>query len=178
LRPAPPLVALVAAVLAAPAPAPAAPAPAASVEEALREHRGRVVVVNFWAVWCAPCRTELPLLARLQREYESRGVQFVGASTDPPEAQKDAMALAARSGVAYPVLFGLTEESLRSLGMGSLLPATAVYDRDGTRAFRVIGQVTGRILVERLDWLLGPRGGRPPRPLALPAGVDAGEYED
>jgi thiol-disulfide isomerase/thioredoxin len=153
-------------------------APAVPLDEVLREHRGRVVVASFWAAWCAPCRKELPLLARLQREYADRGVQFVGVSTDAPEAVEAAKALAERSGVSFPIVFGGTEEGMRALGMGALLPATAVYDRDGTRTFRIVGEVTRKGLVERLEWLLGTRADHPPRLLVLPGGVNAGDYEE
>jgi thiol-disulfide isomerase/thioredoxin len=149
-----------------------------SLEEQLREHRGRVVVVNFWAAWCGPCRKELPLLAGLQRDYDSREVGFIGASTDSPEERDAARALLARAGVAYPIVFGLSDTEMRRLGLGSLLPATAVFDRDGTRAFRLVGEVTKRRLVERLEWLLGGRAGRAPKELLLPPGIDAGDYED
>jgi thiol-disulfide isomerase/thioredoxin len=144
----------------------------------LGEPRGQVVVVNFWAAWCKPCRHELPRLARLQRHYDARGVRFVGASTDAAEARAPAEGLLARSGVAYPVVFGLSEADMRSLGLGALLPVTAVLDRDGQRAFRLVGEVDEKRLVERLEWLLGPRAGRLPKELLLPPGVDAGEYED
>jgi thiol-disulfide isomerase/thioredoxin len=147
-----------------------------SLEAQLREHRGRIVVVNFWAAWCAPCRRELPLLARLQREYDARGVRFVGASTDAPEALGAAEALLARAGVAYPTVFGRSEAEMRTLGLGSALPATAVFDRDGARAFRLVGNLEKKRLVERLEWLLGTRDGHPPKELLLPAGVNARDY--
>jgi thiol-disulfide isomerase/thioredoxin len=55
------------------------------IDERLRGYRGSVVVVNFWAAWCGPCENELPTLAGIHREYERRGVQFIGASTDAPD---------------------------------------------------------------------------------------------
>jgi len=144
----------------------------------LHEARGRVVVVNFWAAWCRPCRKELPLFARLEPRYAARGVQFVGASTDEADARGAAEALVARSRVGYPVVYGLSDADMQRLGLGSLLPATAVLDRDGTRAFRIVGELDEKRLVERLEWLLGARGGKPPRELLLPAGVDAADYRD
>jgi thiol-disulfide isomerase/thioredoxin len=147
-----------------------------ALDEELRDHRGRIVVLNFWATWCGPCKNELPLLARLQNEYEARGVRFIGACTDAPEGRDAAAALLAKTGVDYPIVFGLSEADMRSLGLGSLLPVTAVFDRDGTRAFRLIGEVNKKRLVERLDWLLGERASTPPKEVLLPPGVDAAEY--
>lgn len=57
----------------------------------LEEHRGRIVVVNFWATWCLPCREEMPILASLQERYADRGVQVIGVSTDAP-ADRDKVA--------------------------------------------------------------------------------------
>jgi thiol-disulfide isomerase/thioredoxin len=144
----------------------------------LRDHRGRIVVLNFWAAWCGPCKKELPLLAGLQRDYEARGVLFLGASTDAPERREEAAALLAKTGVDYPIVFGLAESDMRSLGLGALLPATAVFDRDGTRAFRLVGEVTRERLVQRLEWLLGGRAGPQPKELLLPPGIDAADYRD
>lgn len=148
------------------------------LEARLHNRRGRIVVLNFWAAWCGPCKKELPLLAGLQRDYEARGVLFLGASTDAPERREEAAALLAKTGVDYPIVFGLTEADMRPLGLGALLPATAVFDRDGTRTFRLVGEVTRQRLVQRLEWLLGGRDGSPPRELLLPPGIDAADYRD
>jgi len=166
------------ALLGAGFPFPARAAELSALDEQLLALRGRIVVLNFWAAWCAPCKKELPLLARLQEDYGERGVQFVGASTDSMDERDAATALLAEAGVAYPVVFGLSDEDMRPLGLGSLLPVTAVFDRDGTRAFRLVGEVKAKRLVERLEWLLGERATTPPRELLLPAGVDAAEYEE
>jgi thiol-disulfide isomerase/thioredoxin len=151
---------------------------ASPIEEVLREHRGRIVVLNFWAAWCGPCKSELPLLARLQRDFEGRGVQFIGASTDAPDGRDEAEVLLSKSGVGYPIVFGRSDTDMRQLGLGSLLPATAIFDRNGARAFRLVGEVTKKRLVERLQWLLGERVASPPRELLLPPGIDAADYEE
>lgn len=148
------------------------------LQERLRDSAGEVVVVNFWAAWCGPCKKELPLLAELQGEYEGRGVRFVGASTDAEDEREAAEELLARSGVTYPIVFGLSEAEMGRLGLGELLPATAVYDRDGRRVFRIIGEVTRKRLVARLEWLLGSRTDNPPAELQLPPGIDRTPYVD
>ena len=53
--------------------------------QALEQWRGKVLVVNFWATWCAPCREEIPIFVRLQEKYGARGLQFVGIAIDQPE---------------------------------------------------------------------------------------------
>src|SRR5262245_53293816 len=61
-----------------------------SLQEKLQEYRGKILVLNFWAAWCQPCTRELPLLVELQRQYEARGVQFVGACTDDSKDREKA----------------------------------------------------------------------------------------
>ena len=55
--------------------------------QTLEQYRGRVVVLNFWATWCIPCREEMPLLVNIQKLYESKGVVVIGASADDEGTQ-------------------------------------------------------------------------------------------
>jgi len=148
------------------------------IPERLKEYVGRIVVLNFWAAWCKPCRKELPMLAELQRELGDRGVTFVGASTDTEEDRPAAEEMLRETSVGYPVWYGLSDEEMRPLGLGSSIPATAIFDRDGTRAFRLIGEIKKKRLVERLEWLLGPRDREPPKELLLPIGLSPKEYRE
>jgi thiol-disulfide isomerase/thioredoxin len=138
---------------------------------AIEQHRGKVLVLNFWAGWCAPCASEIPLLARIHRDYSARGVQVVGASIDEPESRDAARDLARKLRVNYPVLYGASSAEMSSLELATAIPATAIFDRDGRRAFRLVGEVKEPDLVPRLDWLLSDRATAAPDELVLPPGV-------
>ena len=98
----------------------------------LAEQRGRVVMVNFWATWCGPCRQEMPHLNRLYDKYRSSGFQLLGVNIDEdPRAAAD---LATRLGVHFPVLLDTDKKVSRLYDM-SAMPATIVIDRDGKVRF-------------------------------------------
>jgi thiol-disulfide isomerase/thioredoxin len=100
-------------------------------EQALEQWRGKVLVVNFWATWCAPCREEIPDFVRLQDELGAKGLQFVGIAID----QADKVGQFQKEfSINYPLLiggYGAIELS-RALGnrLGAL-PFTALVGRDG-----------------------------------------------
>ena len=118
----------------------------------LEQWRGQVLVVNFWATWCAPCREEIPMFVRLQERHGARGLQFVGIAFDQP----DRMAEFAREfRVNYPLLLGGldTMELLREAGnRAGVLPYTLVIDRQG----RVVSREPGGLKEARLEGLVQP----------------------
>lgn len=120
----------------------------------LAQFKGRVVVVNFWASWCAPCREEMPLFATIQREFAHKGVQFVGIAVD--QADK-ARAVTEELRIDYPILvggYGALELS-RALGNRlSALPFTLVLDRDGLVVHTQLGPLTEPQLRLKLTELL------------------------
>ena len=106
----------------------------------LSEQRGKVVVLNFWATWCAPCLREMPDFAALQRELGARGVVFVGVSID--EGGWDVVRpFAARVGVNYPLVLDDGRMAERFGGTG-ILPTTYVIDRAGRVRIYADGAVT------------------------------------
>jgi AhpC/TSA family len=128
----------------------------------------------------------MPLLVRIQREYGSRGVTVIGASIDEPEDRESAERFARDKHLNYPVWHGHTTEDMKRLGLATSIPATAIFDRDGRRVFRIIGEVHEDAIRQRLDWMLGDRAATRPAELVLPPGVtpehfaqhEAGKEED
>ena len=94
----------------------------------LHEQRGQVVLVNFWATWCAPCRQEMPHLNRLYDKYRASGFVLLGVNVDD-DARK-AAELAARLDVKFPVLLDSDKKVSRAYD-ASAMPSTVVIDRDG-----------------------------------------------
>lgn len=120
-----------------------------------REHRaadwdGKVLVLNFWAPWCEPCRDEIPMLNRLQQDFGARGLQVLGFTVDEPPA---ARAFAAQFEFSYPVLLGLEQILLLQSRYGDTrLPFTVVIDRTGQVAWRQAGEVQA----QELEAAIGP----------------------
>ena len=94
----------------------------------LREQRGRVVLLNFWATWCGPCREEMPQLSRLQDKYRSAGLLMLGVNVDDDTA--NAATVASKLGVKFPVLLD-TDKQVSKLYDISAMPSTVIIDRDG-----------------------------------------------
>jgi len=109
--------------------------------QGLDQWRGRVLVVNFWATWCAPCRKEVPELIRAQSQWGQQGLQIVGIAIDETENVKP---YAAEMGINYPVLIGGAEglELARSVGDNlGVLPFTVVVDREGKAISTQLGGI-------------------------------------
>lgn len=121
----------------------------------LSSYRGKIVVLNFWASWCAPCRAEAPALARLSRAYQARGVQFIGINIKDP-GRANGEAFVRNFGIKYPSLYDPAGQILlafRKTVPPSAIPSTLVIDRTGHIAARIIGGVTYSGLNGLLSWL-------------------------
>ena len=94
----------------------------------LSEHRGEVVMINFWASWCGPCRQEMPLLNRLHEQYRKAGFTLLGVNVDDqPQAARD---MARQLGVGFPVLFDSDKQVSRRYDVDAM-PSTLLIDRAG-----------------------------------------------
>ncbi len=116
--------------------------------------RGKVLVINYWATWCAPCREEIPLFVRLQQEYAAKNVQFVGIAVDQAEKVRD---FAKEFNVGYPLLIaGLdaVELSRKAGNKAGVLPYTLILDRSGKIAASLVGGITEARMRAQLDPLL------------------------
>lgn len=109
--------------------------------QALDQWRGQVLVVNFWATWCAPCREEIPDFIAVRREYAANSVEMVGIAID---AAAPVAAYVRDMQMPYPVLIGQGEALAlaRELGNASgALPYTVVIDADGAIVLRHLGRL-------------------------------------
>ncbi|HEY8939883.1 MAG TPA: TlpA disulfide reductase family protein [Cellvibrio sp.] len=98
----------------------------------LAEQRGQVVMLNFWASWCGPCRKEMPLLDAMYQRYSSAGFVLYGVNVE--EDNTDAKKLLKELGVTFPVLFD-TESKASSLYNVDAMPTTVVIDKKGQVRF-------------------------------------------
>ena len=117
----------------------------------LSDRRGKVVVVNFWATWCPPCRQETPDLVRLYRDYRARGVEIVGISMDD-DPQKAVPPFLREYGVPYPVL--VPDSSFDLASDIDSLPTTLLIDRQGRVAKVWVGAVGESDVADEIDLLL------------------------
>ena len=126
--------------------APEAPAPDFTLRGAdgrnvhLAEQRGQVVLVNFWASWCGPCRVEMPQLNRLYDKYRSAGFVMLGVNID--DDPRAAAATAQRWGIRFPVLLDADKRVSRLYDLTSM-PSTVLIDRDGRVRYLHGGYVEG-----------------------------------
>lgn len=106
----------------------------------LQEQRGRVVLINFWATWCGPCRQEMPHLNRLYDKYRAAGFVLLGVNVD--ENARNAADLALKLGLRFPVLLD-TDKAVSHLYDLSTMPSTILIDRDGRVRYVHRGYLSG-----------------------------------
>lgn len=123
-------------------------------EQTLAALNGRVVVLNFWATWCVPCKKEMPDLAAIQNEYAPLGVQVIGAAGDAQTDSAKVLKFTREFKVNFPVWLGATTNDMKRFGVGQLLPATVIIDRSGKIVWRQIGIIKPAELRKELDKLL------------------------
>ncbi|MGI9106849.1 MAG: TlpA family protein disulfide reductase [Pyrinomonadaceae bacterium] len=123
-------------------------------EQSLSALKGRIVVLNFWATYCVPCRREMPDLAAIQNEYALLGVQVVGASTDAAENRAKVLEFAKETKVNFPIWTGATAADMLRFGLGAALPGTIIIGKDGRIAKVISGIVNQVDLKKQIDAML------------------------
>src|SRR5262247_1704619 len=125
----------------------------------LSDYKGKVVLLNFWATWCAPCRAEMPDLVKWQREYKSKGLQVIGV-TYPPEELAEVREFIKSVKVNYPVALG--EEQTKAMFVkGETLPVTVVIDKKGMVREVILGIIFPEEFEQKVkpllrQWTPGP----------------------
>src|SRR5262245_17275929 len=122
-------------------------------DQTLSAYKGKVVLVNFWATWCAPCRNEMPSLVQLQKDYGAKGVQIVAVTVDTESFHDKVIKYASDAKLNFPVWFGSTA-NMETFGLGVALPSTVVIAQDGHVVDRIEGQVDDAEIRTKLDSLL------------------------
>lgn len=121
-------------------------------EIAMEDYKGKVVFINFWATWCAPCRLEIPDFISLQEEYGDRGFQVLGVALDEDGLEK-VRSYAEEIGINYPIVFD-DYTLANKLGGVFAMPSTYMIDANGIIRGRKIGYFPEEEMEEKLQTLL------------------------
>jgi len=128
----------------------------------MSDYQGRVVVLNFWATWCGPCKEELPRLGTMAQGYASKNVAFLLASIDEQKKLPAVRDYVIQQKIVLPVWVGATVDLLEQLSGINVVPATLIIDEKGEIVRAVNGEAREEDVKEAVDWLLNGRNGQPP----------------
>ncbi len=118
----------------------------------LSNYLGKIVILDFWATWCAPCRKSIPDLISIQDEYEDDLV-VIGISFDQPASQNNLQQFINNFGINYPVVLGTNEVS-EAYGNIQAIPTSFIIDTEGNIINKHIGLVPKSTLIEEINSLL------------------------
>ena len=130
-------------------------------EVTLQQYKGQVVLVNFWATWCEPCKVEIPWMIEFQQKYSPRGFTILGVSMDEdgkkaiqPFLDKERFDVGGQKlAMSYPILLG--NDAIAGKFGGILgLPTTMLFNRDGKKVRTIVGLVNHDDLTKAIEGLL------------------------
>ena len=123
-------------------------------EQRLSSLKGRIVILNFWATYCIPCRKEMPDLAAIQNEFAALGVQVIGASTDEATDREKVLQFVKETKVNFPIWMGASAADMIRFGLGSALPGTVIIDREGRVAKVISGVIDKADIRKQIESML------------------------
>jgi peroxiredoxin len=120
----------------------------------LSDYKGKVVLLNFWATWCGPCKVEIPGFVALQDEFKNKGFTVIGISTD--DAPEDLRKFAAEFKMNYPVLVGRDRGDITDDAYGPMwgIPISFLIGKDGTVCRKIMGFASKEQLEQQLKEML------------------------
>jgi len=131
----------------------------------LSDFKGKVVVLDFWATWCPPCRMEIPHFIALQKQYASQGMSVVGISLD--ESPDAVVAFAKKEGINYPIVMG-DEKVVADYGNIEAIPTTFIIDQNGKIVNKYVGYTEPDVIENDVKKLLNANSASNTRP-AIPS---------
>ena len=131
----------------------------ASFPKMLATHKGRIVLVDFWATWCVPCRAEMPQLVKLSEKLKARGFDLVTVSADEPEKEAAALQVLKADSVAAPFYLKKAGDddkfyNLVDAKWSGEMPAMFIYDRTGKRVRSFLGETPVKDIEAAIQKLL------------------------
>ena len=128
----------------------------------ISDYQGRIVVLNFWATWCGPCKEEIPRFEQMAHQYSDQHVVFVLTSIDEQKKWPAVRDYISRQKITLPVWVGGSSDLIEQLSGINVVPATLVIDEKGEIVRAINGEARDEDVKEAVDWLLVGRKGQSP----------------